>query len=277
MNVPPIFSRTAKKQDSATQELAKGYQKQIANIGRDLVKSVLSQRGKDGKLAQSAASAKFIRGLLKKSSPLAKDIDQFLSASGDAALDSMSGLPYSEELTMPSKAGVKAALRASYKDITKGMGKVSRLLERQLKTEIAAMTLIPKDPKQVAKRIQQAYALPFSSAQALLQTGLAAAQRDVQSEVVKSLPKDERCMLYMGPDDATTRPFCRALVGQVVMAKDLRKLKNGQRGASNVERYCGGYNCRHRWTPITLSYAESRGLKPLTDSEISRINAEAAG
>lgn len=51
--------------------------------------------------------------------------------------------------------------------------------------------------------------------------------------------------LYVGPQDTETRPFCRALVGEVRTRAQLDSLDNGQ--LPNTLLTGGGWNCRHKW------------------------------
>jgi len=76
--------------------------------------------------------------------------------------------------------------------------------------------------------------------------------------------------LYTGPKDGITRPFCRALIGLVVDESQMSKLNNGQ--GKSVKISCGGYNCRHSWSPVTDSFVEAADLERATSSDISKAN-----
>jgi hypothetical protein len=76
--------------------------------------------------------------------------------------------------------------------------------------------------------------------------------------------------LYTGPKDGITRPFCRALIGLVVDESQMTKLNNGQ--GKSVKISCGGYNCRHSWSPVTDSFVEAADLERATSSDISKAN-----
>lgn len=79
--------------------------------------------------------------------------------------------------------------------------------------------------------------------------------------------------LYTGPKDGITRPFCRALIGLVVDETQMSKLNNGQ--GKSVKISCGGYNCRHSWSPVTDSFVEAADLDRAKQSDISKANAGA--
>lgn len=76
--------------------------------------------------------------------------------------------------------------------------------------------------------------------------------------------------LYTGPKDGITRPFCRALIGLVVDETQMSKLNNGQ--GKSVKIACGGYNCRHSWSPVTDSFVEAADLERAKPSDISKAN-----
>lgn len=66
---------------------------------------------------------------------------------------------------------------------------------------------------------------------------------------------------YVGPEDAKNRPFCKALVGRAVSARRMVALDNGQ--GLPVRDFCGGYNCRHSWAPLTREDARDEGIEVL--------------
>lgn len=66
---------------------------------------------------------------------------------------------------------------------------------------------------------------------------------------------------YVGPNDGKTRPFCKALVGRAVSKARMASLDNGQ--GLPVRDFCGGYNCRHSWAPLTREDAAAEGLQVL--------------
>jgi hypothetical protein len=79
--------------------------------------------------------------------------------------------------------------------------------------------------------------------------------------------------LYTGPRDGLTRRFCKPLINKVVDDKQMRKLNNNQGLA--VKTSCGGYNCRHSWSPVTESFIEAAELTLATGSDINAANSGA--
>ena len=76
--------------------------------------------------------------------------------------------------------------------------------------------------------------------------------------------------LYTGPRDGLTRPFCKALIDLVVDDQQMRKLRNGQ--GLSVKTSCGGYNCRHSWSPVTESFIQAADLERAKSADISKAN-----
>lgn len=66
---------------------------------------------------------------------------------------------------------------------------------------------------------------------------------------------------YVGPNDGKTRPFCKALVGRAVSRARMASLDNGQ--GLPTRDFCGGYNCRHSWAPLTREDAAAEGIEVL--------------
>ena len=77
--------------------------------------------------------------------------------------------------------------------------------------------------------------------------------------------------LYTGPRDGVTRAFCRPLINKVVSETQMNRLDNGQ--GLPVKTSCGGYNCRHSWSPVTESFVEAAGLTRATNADITKANA----
>ena len=67
-----------------------------------------------------------------------------------------------------------------------------------------------------------------------------------------------------------TRNFCKALINLVVDEKQMSQLNNGQ--GKPVKISCGGYNCRHSWSPVTEGFIEAADLKRATASDIKDAN-----
>lgn len=67
-------------------------------------------------------------------------------------------------------------------------------------------------------------------------------------------------MIYIGPEDQVTRPFCSEVLSRdpaIYTIDEIKSMNNGQ-GLSVLE-YGGGYNCRHQWRPISQEMADKEG------------------
>ena len=65
--------------------------------------------------------------------------------------------------------------------------------------------------------------------------------------------------VYLGPSDALTRDFCSQYVGEVLSRKEIEQLSNGQ--GLDVFTFGGGYNCRHKWAPVSDTVAKSKQIR----------------
>lgn len=89
-----------------------------------------------------------------------------------------------------------------------------------------------------------------SQAATLVDTGLAAFDRAVMTQ--QSTEAGVEWFLYDGPKDKLTRPYCDARVGKRFTLAMLDATPNDV-GPNPPSLYCGGYNCRHRLTPLLLT------------------------
>ena len=106
--------------------------------------------------------------------------------------------------------------------------------------------------------VQERLDVSFRQASAAVDAAImGAGRRAVLAEAVASgVPW---VYLYVGPKDAKNRPFCAQWIGKCVTNPDAVDVTPGQ--PSPVGTYCGGYNCRHSWAPITRDRAVARGYE----------------
>lgn len=71
-----------------------------------------------------------------------------------------------------------------------------------------------------------------------------------QLEVLKSDGDPNELLLYAGPIDAKTRPFCWERVGKVYRRRDIQDWDNGNMPGP-PELVAGGWNCRHHLVPLS--------------------------
>ncbi len=111
------------------------------------------------------------------------------------------------------------------------------------------------------KKIKPSEILPQAEGKTLanleteINTTLMAYQRVLHLEKAKKSGVDK--FLYVGPLDSINRPFCKKLVGKIITREEIARLDNEQ--GLPVSIYCGGYNCRHHWRPVSDELAKELG------------------
>ena len=55
-----------------------------------------------------------------------------------------------------------------------------------------------------------------------------------------------------------------------VIENQMKRLRNGQ--GLPVKTACGGYNCRHSWTPVTEGFIKAANLKRAKGADITKAN-----
>jgi len=241
----------------------------------DLSQFILQHQKSDGKMAQAASSMKFLESTVKEFITPMGEVRRVLDEAGQNAIEAFQGVDGAESLLQATRTEIATTIDANFDDIAKNMIGVNKNLARALKQEIAVMTLIPKSTETAARVIAEVADRSLAQAETLINTGMASVQRDLHAQALRSIPEAEAMVLYLGPDDGKTRGFCAVLAGLAIKKADIAKLKNGQRGASNVLRHGGGWNCRHRLLPITADFAEARRLRIATRSDILKANSAA--
>ena len=137
-------------------------------------------------------------------------------------------------------------LRLAMRHVRQYLGDVRSVV---LDSVLAGQTVRPR------KVLLAASGRTFANLEAELRTGLMGFQRLVAIEKAKQLGLTK--LLYVGPLDKVARPFCRERVGRVFTLAEVRAMDNGQ--GLPVPVYCGGWNCRHHWRPVSDELAEELG------------------
>lgn len=132
----------------------------------------------------------------------------------------------------------------------------------------------PHNFSQITSEVERITGAFRGRATTIATTSLSQAQRAFVVESAKNLPtQGEPFFGYDGPN-LNTRPFCASLVGKAFTKKQISRLDNGQ--GLDVLTSCGGWNCRHSWTPLPdEAAAEIAGYQIATDADIARANAVA--
>jgi hypothetical protein len=115
-----------------------------------------------------------------------------------------------------------------------------------LDSVIAGKSVVP------AEVIATASPRIFANLQTEITTTVMAYQRVLHLEKADKAGTDK--FLYIGPLDSITRDFCRENVGRIFIRQEIDAMDNGQ--GLPVSIYCGGYNCRHHWRPVSDELAQ---------------------
>lgn len=143
-------------------------------------------------------------------------------------------------------------------------GKIERPAAQLIRENLSrALTLesLPQTIRTIKDRLETSIARATTEAR----TEIAIFDRFVSTQTAEL--GGLRKWIYLGPlDELTRRPFCRALVGKVVSHEQMQELDNGQ--IPNPLVSGGGWNCRHRWVPMSDAFIERHGLPLATSADI---------
>jgi len=183
-----------------------------------------------------------------------------LAAESDAALQDTLGA----SLSSASHPSLSAFVSGVVDDLLAVKGLAGeRLREAMI---LATQTNAPLD-KAIAA-LADAVGGTLSQATTLADTSLMAFHREIL--VSESEDAGIDLFVYLGPDDAVTRPFCQEHVDKVYTPGDLDDEDNEQ-GLAPTSRYLGGFNCRHYLSPITAEEARTMPAAMIGGSEARRI------
>lgn len=162
-----------------------------------------------------------------------------------------------EEFHPDPERAVRSILEGRTRDVARAMDAERDEVVAALNLRLVSGSDLDRLVAVVAERGQVA----IHRAQALIDTGVIAAGRAVVADAAENANADGLVfvMRYVGPLDSKTRPFCRPLVGDCFTQEAIAGMDNGQ--GLDVREFCGGYNCRHGWAPLTVEAAKRRGLR----------------
>jgi hypothetical protein len=114
----------------------------------------------------------------------------------------------------------------------------------------------------VIAEVSQALDTTFVQAETAVDTAIRGAMRMAtvqQAERGARAAGITMVYLFTGPDDAKKRPFCREHLDKCFTMEAIDGMDNGQ--GLPVRIYCGGFNCRDLWSPMTLDDAREQGYE----------------
>lgn len=249
-----------KRADQTITEAIDAYVNQLADLSKALVEQMTGlPKGSDGRL-MADASLQAVNGMISQAGWRGY-VDPLRSMYADAATVQSEFLSDLGIPTEPSELAITRAL-----SFTQGqLNLVQANLAAKLLPQLQLATTMPISQRTMVSLVREAVddANPQARAKTAVNTATAGLQRDVATAAMDDLPDDQpRYYLYLGPDDASTRRFCRTLTGKAIPEDKLGRLKNGT--PLPAARYGGGYNCRHSLIPITERIRKLRNI-PIAD------------
>src|SRR5574343_79348 len=120
--------------------------------------------------------------------------------------------------------------------------------QAELREAVADALANPIRPSSLVERVAERLATSVSRATSLVDTSLMGADRIASVEGAAGAGFE--FFLYDGPVDQLTRAWCRQRVGRVFTREEMDDTPNDT-GPNPPSVYGGGYNCRHRWVPVS--------------------------
>lgn len=155
---------------------------------------------------------------------------------------------------------IRQILEGRTQEIAAALGDAHDEIRRAVNAGVAGGASLAELVEVVGQRVGVA----TTRAQAAVDAGVMAAGRVATLRMAQAVLEDADepvalAYIYSGPSDAKNRPFCARLVGKALTERALAVLDNGH--GLPVDAFCGGYNCRHVLSPVTLPEALRRGLE----------------
>ena len=173
----------------------------------------------------------------------------------ESALAALGGV----DLPVSVTTEIDAILKSQTKDIADVFGDASSTIRRAIAlgttTSASLSDLIDGVAEKVGASVTKAAAAVDASVMAAGRTAVIRAATEAADGIVNLV------YLYSGPKDSRNRPFCRLHVGKALTESGIAQADNGQ--GLPVDAFAGGYNCRHVWSPMTLTEAQRRKIEIL--------------
>ena len=226
-------------------------------VERDLLRALVQ-------LDTQSGSGELVRAQAQTAAGVWREIDRVLRELGDV-VEGVTGrraVEAVEAVTGDSALSLKIDVRQELDSIVNGAtGEVAVSLKAasaEIRQAISAGIATSGTLDDLIVDVQVRLGTTFVRASAAVDAAImGAGRRAVLAEAVDSgVPW---VYLYTGPRDAKNRPFCRQWIGKCVTNPDAIPAVDKQ--PEPVGTYCGGFNCRHSWAPITRERAIARGYE----------------
>jgi hypothetical protein len=148
-----------------------------------------------------------------------------------------------ESFVTPSLTSMRSQVDGTLDRIAQAFGGGADAM-RTLVVDIVRSNIPPTSALDQLQRALDATAAEVATA---ITTGLAGFDRAVNLRIAEDLGVE--WFGYDGPEDRVTRPWCAARVGYRFTREMMDEIPNDT-GPQPPSDFGGGYNCRHRWTPL---------------------------
>jgi hypothetical protein len=201
-----------------------------AAMGRDLIRTVRAGMGRVSKAAERRFEA---------------SVGALIQAAG-RDLDENFGID--ESFSRASTASLQAQVDGTIDDLKTVADDRTGLLRDIILRAVRTNAPIAGLERELVERIGGT----AGQATALVDTSLMAVDRAVYTGQAEEAGFS--LFLYSGPQDKLTRDWCSPRVGNVFFADEMDDEDN-ETGPQPPSQYGGGWRCRHRWNPVTVTEA----------------------
>lgn len=247
--------------------LLEEYMSKLPNMYQELYSFFKNKRDPTSKLIYPTSANEILNIMNSAGLSNLQDQDTLYSIYSSSVASAMEDIPDMSDsnISYVSPETIKLAVEGTQIK----MASISQRTISKIEDLIREASLLPIPLSVLSDKLKTETDILIGQAKTLVNTGLAQVQRE---SLVKQSEED-MLFLYVGSDDKLTRPFCKAIVGKVFSKKQIAKLNNKQ--GLGVLTNGGGYNCRHRWVPVTLQYVKLQELPLATSEDISEANEKA--
>lgn len=264
------LKKLAQENEKLQEKLAKSYSQKLVNLLPTIKEFIRNNKLPDGTLANIALNSQIISSLLVRAGlPLWANFNDELLAMGQLAIQNLASQGLHTDLLSGSAGTILNALQTDISDIldpvkddmATQMTRLSDNLIVEVKGVLERMQVAPVGIGIASADLATRFDIAASQAKTILNTGLAAIQREANIKVGSKLESVgvDVFYVYQGPSDKVTRDFCKKIVGKALTREQIALLKNSN--GSNVFKYGGGYNCRHNWFAMSKSAIEASGIE----------------
>jgi hypothetical protein len=256
----PILSAT-ERQAAVADDLGRSYALELAKVKRDLERELhrLLVEATTGKRTPVALAARAL-GLRRELRQMLEDagFDRLAAAGTARGLDRMALAVERTRLaaqvsafTTRDAARIEALKELARLDLLAQGDDVATAVWRSVVQGVYSQ----RKPADILDDLAEVLDRSIAEVGNLYDTSVSIFGRQI--ELLKATGEPDELLLFSGPIDDRTRPFCLQRVGRVYTAAEVDDMDNGQ--LPNVRLTGGGYQCRHHWVALS-KFSELRDL-----------------